>query len=109
MFQRPLSLCSTSIRSSPDATGSASRWSHTRYFSQSHALQLRRTYFPSKKSTGGPRRSENLFSQMKATINGLPSNVILWTVLGLNGAVYVLWNVGIFQAVGGFLTPIFIN
>ncbi|KAF8520120.1 hypothetical protein JB92DRAFT_2668760, partial [Gautieria morchelliformis] len=31
-------------------------------------------------------------------INGLPSNVILWTVLGLNGVVYVLWNVGIFQA-----------
>ena len=82
----------------PHATSTTLQRSHIRHFSQSHTLRLRRTYFP-KRGNGEPHKSEDFFSQLKATINALPSSVVLWTVLGLNGVVYILWNVGIFRAV----------
>lgn len=94
IFQRPLCLRNSSIHLS-----SPSRLSHTRYFSQSHVLRLRKTYFPNKGPKTGPPNDENLFSQLKTSINALPSNVVLWTILGLNGVVYVLWNVAILHAV----------
>ena len=69
------------------------------FFSRSSALHVRNTYFPRGPPGGGSHPKEGPFSRMKRIINTLPSNVILWTVLGLNGVVYLLWNVGIDRAV----------
>ncbi|KAF8592523.1 hypothetical protein K439DRAFT_1625883 [Ramaria rubella] len=69
-----------------------------RHFSQSSILCIRRTYFPNKRTDQDYKKNESAFTQAKRAINALPSNVILWTVLGLNGVVYLLWNVGIFKA-----------
>lgn len=55
---------------------------------------LRRTYFPPSKTT-----KLNHFQKLGNRLNRLPSGVLLWTILGLNGGVYVLWNIGIFSAV----------
>lgn len=75
------------------------RWSTSfvrRSFSHSPSLSLRKTYFPRPNhSTSAPSN----FQQLKYQVNRLPSGVILWTILGLNGVVYILWNIGIFSAV----------
>lgn len=59
--------------------------------------RIRNTYFP--KSPGKSPKKNGLFSGFAAAINRLPSGFVLWTVLGLNGAVYLLWNVAIDRAV----------
>lgn len=67
-----------------------------RPFSHSSSLSLRKTYFP--RPNDSTSASSN-FQQLKYQVNRLPSGVILWTILGLNGVVYILWNIGIFSAV----------
>lgn len=64
----------------------------TRPFSQSTSRALRPTYFPN--NAGGNPKGNGFFSNLKRTINDLPSSVILWTIIGLNGAVYVVYNIG---------------
>ncbi|KAF8528883.1 rhomboid-domain-containing protein [Hysterangium stoloniferum] len=74
-----------------------------RTFSHFSPRNIRRTYFPSGRPDTWSRNSGfgGFFNSTKRRFNSLPPSVIIWTILGLNGVVYILWNVGFNAARGG--------